>query len=85
MMLDTVLNLSYLNDKSAVYQGDSEDTEEVNTPFGTMENEYKYPTIQVSREMWENAGRPVVIRVQLSEYADLGYRPNFPEVTDPRD
>ena len=68
-MLDTVLHLSYLNDNSAVFVGDSRETEEISTPLGKMENEYHYPSIQVSREMWENAGRPVTIRVLLTEFA----------------
>jgi hypothetical protein len=71
MMLDTVLHLSYLNDQAACFVGDSSETEEVSTPFGKVENEYRYPSIQVSREMWEAAGRPVTISVKLSEYAGL--------------
>lgn len=66
-MLDTVLKIAYLNDNAVSFVGDSRETEEIKTPIGPMENEYKFPMFQVSREMWEAAGMPTIIRLTAVE------------------
>lgn len=66
-MIDTVLRLKYLNDRMAVYVGDSIEHITDSTMFGDMETDLHFPCLQLSKEQWEDHRRPVVLHIKVTD------------------
>jgi hypothetical protein len=66
-MIDTVLHLHLLNEDMAVFMGESEETKEYPSFFGgTQEAHFKFPSFQLSRQMWKDYEQPTCIRISVT-------------------
>lgn len=67
-MLDCILRLDVLEDSRALFVGEATESIHHQGLFGEHEYQVPFPAFILSREMWEEFGRPTSLRVHAEEF-----------------